>query len=149
MQPFPSFSRINESPSLTGTEWIIDANGCDPQRLTELATIKRITDDVVRDLELNVVGHPLSHQFPSPDGLMPGGVTLLYLLSESHLAVHTYPEFGTLTLNLYCCCHREPWDWQTHLRDRLGASRVEVKQIPRGNLVDRSDQGHTDDEVQR
>lgn len=137
MQPFPSSMVHSNAPVLTGEEWIIDAMGCDPDSLTSLPLMRRLMDDVVRDLGLNVVAAPLTHQFPSPDGIIPGGVTLLYLLSESHLAAHTYPEHGIATLNLYCCCHREPWDWQTELSSRLGAASVEVKQIPRGDLARR------------
>ena len=138
MQPFPSSLINSNAPVLTGEEWIIDALGCNPDSLTSLPVMRRLMDDVVHDLGLNVVAVPLTHQFPSPSGTSPGGVTLLYLLSESHLAAHTYPEHGIATLNLYCCCHREPWDWQTELSSRLSATRVEVKQIPRGDLSSRN-----------
>ncbi len=33
----------------------------------------------------------------------PYGYTLLVLLSESHLAIHTYPEYGSLYFNMYSC----------------------------------------------
>lgn len=40
--------------------------------------------------------------FPSTDG-QPGGVTGTLLLAESHLAVHTWPELGNVTLDVYVC----------------------------------------------
>jgi S-adenosylmethionine decarboxylase len=40
----------------------------------------------------------LFHQFPAP-----GGVTGVVLLAESHLAVHTWPELGAVTLDVYVC----------------------------------------------
>ena len=33
----------------------------------------------------------------------PGGVTGVVLLAESHLAVHTWPELGAVTLDVYVC----------------------------------------------
>lgn len=33
----------------------------------------------------------------------PGGVTGMVLLAESHLAVHTWPELGAVTLDVYVC----------------------------------------------
>ena len=126
----PSTS-ITANPSarsiVTGTEWVIDAHECDPAKLTDEPLIRSLCDRVIVDLELKVVADPLCHQFPPP-----GGVTALYLLSESHLACHTYPEYSLATFNLYCCRHREQWPWATELASALGASDVYVKQIPRG-----------------
>jgi S-adenosylmethionine/arginine decarboxylase-like enzyme len=34
--------------------------------------------------------------------------TGLVLFAESHLAVHSFPEHGSLTLNLFCC---RPGEW--------------------------------------
>jgi len=38
------------------------------------------------------------HRFP-----LPGGVTGVVLLAESHVAVHTWPERGAVTLDVYVC----------------------------------------------
>ena len=40
----------------------------------------------------------LFHRFPAA-----GGVTGVVLLAESHLAVHTWPELGAVTLDVYVC----------------------------------------------
>jgi S-adenosylmethionine decarboxylase len=54
------------------------------------------------------------------------------MLSESHLACHTYPEFGLATFNLYCCRERAAWDWQGMLSKMLDAKIVQVRQLSRG-----------------
>ena len=108
-------------------EWIIDAFECDAGRLCDLSLLRGVCDQVVIDLGLKVLGQPLAHQFPEP-----GGVTALYMLSESHLACHTYPEFRLATFNLYCCRARAPWDWSEQLRRHLGAGQVETRQVARG-----------------
>ena len=41
-------------------------------------------------------------QFPPYQG-QPGGVTGTVLLAESHLAIHTWPETGNVTLDVYVC----------------------------------------------
>ena len=47
------------------------------------------------------------HRFPAPgpagDEAAAGGVTGVVLLAESHLAVHTWPELGAVTLDVYVC----------------------------------------------
>jgi S-adenosylmethionine decarboxylase len=108
-------------------EWIIDAEGCASPPLGDLAAMRALLDGLVVELGLKVVGEPQWHTFPPP-----GGVTGLYLLSESHLACHTFPEHGLATFNLYCCRPRPEWPWAERLAGALGATRVSVRRAPRG-----------------
>lgn len=119
------------APFETGCEFVVDAFDCDPLTLRDLPALRDVCDSVVRELGLNVVGEPQWHQFPDP-----GGVTGLYLLSESHLACHTYPEFGFASFNLYCCRDKTDWPWQQRLADEVGAGRVTVRRLPRGKQFD-------------
>ena len=64
----------------------------------------------------------------------PGGITALCLLTESHLSLHTYPEKGVATINLYCCRPRPAWDWERRLRELLGARQVSVRLAVRGAM---------------
>ena len=104
-----------------GTEWLIEASGCDAAALTDLDRLRAVFNRVIRDLELNVLGEIQWHQFDHP-----GGVSGLALLSESHLTCHTYPEFRAATFNLYCCRERASWTWETTLKEMLGATEVKV-----------------------
>jgi len=110
-----------------GTECLIDAFGCRSDRLADLDFLRGVCDEIVIGLALHVVGHAQWHQFPPP-----GGITALFLLTESHLSLHTYPEKGVLTINLYCCRPRAAWDWERRLRELLGAQRVSVRLALRG-----------------
>jgi S-adenosylmethionine decarboxylase len=110
-----------------GTEWLVDAHGCAAERLRDVAGIRAVLDRVIFALDLRVIGEPLIHRFPGP-----AGVTALYLLTESHLACHTFPETGIATFNLYCCRPRQPFDWVAELRERLGAAGVSVRSADRG-----------------
>ena len=109
-----------------GTEWLIDASGCDRDALADLDRLRAVFQRVIRDLNLNVLGEIAWHQFDHP-----GGVSGLALLSESHLACHTYPEFRAATFNLYCCRERTSWSWETILKEMLGATEVKVRVFER------------------
>ena len=110
-----------------GIEWLIDAFGCDPRRLRDPKLMLELSETLTRVLELSVLGTPQLHQFGGP-----GGITALYLLSESHLAWHTYPEAGLATLNLYCCRARPEPDWKALLENALAAREIAVTRIERG-----------------
>jgi S-adenosylmethionine decarboxylase len=112
---------------LPGTEWIVDAGGCSTAALCDRRLLVSLCEQVVADMKVAVVGEPQWHQFPGP-----GGVTGLYLLSESHLACHTYPELGAATFNLYCCRERAAWGWERELRAALCATSVQVTRVVRG-----------------
>ena len=55
----------------------------------------------------------------------PYGYTLLVLLSESHLAIHTYPEYNSFYFNMYSC--RGPNDAEKTfnlLREKLNPASI-------------------------
>jgi S-adenosylmethionine decarboxylase len=111
----------------TGTEWVVDAHGCDPETLRSPDALKAVFDRVVRELGLSAAGDPVWCVFPGE-----GGVTGLLLLTESHLACHTFPERGFAAFNLYCCRPRAEWPWPDRLREALGATDVQVTTLVRG-----------------
>lgn len=111
---------------IVGTEWLIEAHGCDPETLRDEALLRGVFDRAIEDLGLKSVGD-IWHKFPGE-----GGVTGMIALTESHLACHTYPEHGTATFNLYCCRTRPEWDWEGNLKKMLGAASVSVARIKRG-----------------
>ena len=112
---------------LSGCEWIVDAAGCDVTLLQSEDVLRQICESVIDDLGLQVVGEPQWHQFPEP-----GGVTGLYLLAESHLACHTWPEHRVATFNLFCCRRRDEWPWKMYIQEMLKASSVHVSVVKRG-----------------
>lgn len=114
---------------IVGTEWLVEATGCDAERLRDEAALRGVFAAVVDDLGLKAID-AIWHKFPGE-----GGVTGLVALTESHLACHTYPEHGTATFNLYCCRTRPEWDWNTNLTTALGALAVSVSKIERGDLT--------------
>jgi len=79
-----------------------------------------------RALDLHPVAEAQWHQFPGH-----GGVTGLCLLSESHLACHTFPEYGSMCLNVFCCRQRPDWNFDEYLRRKIGAQRVQGRRLER------------------
>jgi S-adenosylmethionine decarboxylase proenzyme len=112
---------------IVGTEWLIEATGCNPEALRDETVLRALFDRVITELGLKSVGD-VWHKFEGE-----AGVTGLIALTESHLACHTYPEHGTATFNLYCCRTRPEWDWEKNLMEALGASQVNVTKIERGS----------------
>ena len=117
----------------TGVEWVVEAFGADAERLASVGALAAMVDAMVGALGLTPVGDARWHRFPAPGGAASGagGVTGLVLLAESHLAVHTFPEHGSLCLNLFCCAPRPEWDFAAGLAAAVGAERVRVRRVTR------------------
>jgi S-adenosylmethionine decarboxylase len=111
---------------MNGIEWIVEAHGCAPRLLSDMTTLLALFDRIIDDLQLRPVGDTHWHQFPQT-----GGITGLCLLAESHLACHTFPEFQSLCLNLFCCVPRREWDFELFLKGMFGANAVTIRSVLR------------------
>ncbi|MBV8819440.1 MAG: S-adenosylmethionine decarboxylase [Acidobacteriaceae bacterium] len=111
---------------MSGVEWVIEAHGCDPRALADPAKLHSLFEHLIQVMSLHPVAAANWHCFPGA-----GGVTGLQLLKESHLACHTFPEFGSLCLNVFCCVPRLQADFASMLTRDFGAGRVQVREIER------------------
>lgn len=111
---------------MTGYEWVIEAHDCNPASLSNLGILEQLFATLVDGMDLHPVQPALWHQFPGT-----GGITGLLLLSESHLACHSFPEYSSLCLNVFCCKPRQEYDFKTALHNLLGAKRITVRKLER------------------
>ncbi len=122
---------ISHPSALVGVEWLIDAALCDERLLRDRHALGELFRRITEELNLQIIGETCWHQFPMPGG----GITGFAMLTESHLACHTYPEHCAATFNLYCCRARPRWAWEENLSKLLGARRVTVRAIERSAIV--------------
>jgi len=109
-----------------GTEWLVEAHGCDADALRDPARLQELFDRIVEACDLKPVAPAAWHAFPHP-----GGVTGVLLLAESHLACHTFPEYRSMCLNLFCCRTRPDWDASALLGETVGATITRARRIER------------------
>jgi S-adenosylmethionine decarboxylase len=70
------------------------------------------------------------HSFTDPKG--GGGVTGIVLLSESHLSIHTWPEFSYCAIDAFTCGECDPEVAIEKLHQYLQPTSVEAVCIDRG-----------------
>lgn len=69
------------------------------------------------------------HQFS------PTGITGFLLLAESHISVHTWPEEGLATVDIFTCGPMDTTLILTQLRRRFQPVRESVKSLDRGLIT--------------
>lgn len=103
---FSSFLFGDEEHSFRGKHFVASYLECDLRQLTDLDGLIRAMNDAV-DASGATTNQSFYHVFP------PNGLTIVYLLSESHASLHTYPEHGKCFIDLFTCgetCSSEKFD---------------------------------------
>ena len=81
---------------MLGNHLILDLTGCDRSLLERVDKIIPILNKVCKKAKLNAV-HKYFHQFK------PTGVTGVIVLKESHINIHTWPEYSKAAIDIFSC----------------------------------------------
>jgi S-adenosylmethionine decarboxylase len=79
-----------------GRHFILEMWDCNREILNDTKAIEQIMCDAATDAGATVVKQ-ISHEFNPP------GVTSLAILSESHIAIHTWPIEGYVAVDIFTC----------------------------------------------
>jgi S-adenosylmethionine/arginine decarboxylase-like enzyme len=77
---------------------------------------EKLAQAIIDHLQLSVI-KKFSHRF------FPQGISLVYILSESHLAIHTWPELGIIHIDLVVCSYRSRAQFAKSLKQALAVYR--------------------------
>lgn len=124
---------------MNGLHLIADLHDCRcvPSLLLDAAGLEAFCVDACTRHGLTVVGR-LFHAFADAQG-EPAGVTGTVVLAESHLAVHTWPEISSVTLDVYVCNFsgdnsRRAYALFDEVTAVFAPFRLEKKEVARGHL---------------
>ena len=111
-----------------GHQLMVEYYGCAPDLLNDQEYVRERMLEAARATGAVVVGD-LFHLF------QPHGVSGVVVIAESHLAIHTWPEYGYAAVDLFTCGDEiDPFAGFELLRRELQASRFEVQEFFRGKL---------------
>jgi len=120
-----------------GIHVIAEFLGVNPEKISRVEKTREILDRVVAKSGLHAISSSF-HQFE------PYGVSAVYLLSESHLSVHTWPEHGYVALDIFTCGADEPALKAFELLvEEFQPKKIE-KKIIRRNLYEKSGNLYTE-----
>lgn len=66
----------------------------------------------------------------------PQGITGVVLLAESHIALHSWPEYNYLAIDIFTCGDKStPERALNYLKEKFKPKRVEIKKNKRGKIL--------------
>lgn len=99
-------------------------------KISTTQELERCMDRVANECRLSVVARAF-HQF------QPVGATGVLVLAESHFSAHTYPEYGLVYVDVFCCSPTfNAQACATSIVENFGAKAAKWEIINRGNKVE-------------
>jgi len=112
-----------------GQHLIAELYGCERTLLDDPSRLEQILTEAIRRSGGTII-RPLFHQFS------PHGVTGVVVIAESHVAIHTWPEFGYCALDVFTCGTQVKTDQIFDIvRSELQAQESSLMEVKRGTLV--------------
>ena len=109
-----------------GRHLLAEFYDCDPNVLKDLEMIREYLKEAAEIANATIVNWTF-HQFS------PQGVSGVVVIAESHLAIHTWPEYRYAAVDLFTCGEDvDPWRAFDFLKEKLKAGRTDVKEELRG-----------------
>ena len=113
---------------------VVDGHGGDYERLQDLDEVYQLLDRLPDRIEMTKIMPPYVFRYR---GVKPEdwGVSGFVLIAESHIAVHTWPEFGYAAVDIFCCnMQADLQDAVDALAHRLRPGRVQTQEVARGEM---------------
>ena len=109
-----------------GRHIIVEFYDCNPDALNDFNLVKTEMVEAAKNAGATIVGE-VFHKFS------PHGVSGAVVIAESHLSIHTWPEYNYAALDLFTCGTTvDPWKAFAYLQKVLGAKRTSQTELKRG-----------------
>ena len=111
-----------------GRHILVEYYNCDERILNDHKFIEELMVTAAKKANATVV-ESVFHMFN------PYGVSGAVVISESHLTIHTWPEYGYASVDLYTCGESvNPWVAFEYLTEKLKAEKSESTEVSRGMI---------------
>ena len=111
-----------------GRQLLLELKECDKEVINDLSFLKGVMLKAADEAGATVLGESF-HQFN------PHGVSGVVVIAESHLFIHTWPEYGYVGIDIFTCGDSvQPEKAAEILVRKLGAKNYSALELQRGLL---------------
>ena len=111
-----------------GHQIVADFYHCDSSTLSDVDIVTDAMLEAARRAGCTIVTQTFHH-------FSPYGVSGAVIVAESHLAIHTWPEYGYAAVDVFTCGDIiQPEDALNYLKEAFGAGQVSTMEMKRGQV---------------
>lgn len=112
--------------TVLGIHLMLELRQCNPELLNDLSYVKDAMVKVANDVGAHIVGESF-HKFN------PQGVTGVLAIAESHICIHTWPEYAYAAADIFTCGDSfEPKKAANALIEKLESKDSSIVEYKRG-----------------
>lgn len=109
-----------------GIHLLIELCSCNRQKLDDMDYLERTLAQAAEIAGATVLKTAFQN-------FNPQGVSGVVVIAESHLTIHTWPEYGYAAIDIFTCGTRvDPWKAAVYLRQEMEAVDMQVRDFQRG-----------------
>ncbi|MGB7291918.1 MAG: adenosylmethionine decarboxylase [Thermodesulfobacteriota bacterium] len=111
-----------------GRHFLVEYHRCDPNVLNHKEKIEGVMIEAA-----NICGATVLES--SFHNYAPQGVSGIVVIAESHIAIHTWPEFHYAAVDIFTCGTKvDPWKAYDHIKVCLDSRDTNIREIERGEF---------------
>lgn len=109
-----------------GRQILVEFYDCNVEAINDISFIEDAMLTATRASNATIISHNF-HKFS------PHGVSGVIVIAESHVAIHTWPEYGYAAVDIFTCGETiDPWVIQEYLKDSLHSKNISSMEMKRG-----------------
>ena len=109
-----------------GRHILAEFSGCDRVLLNDLPAIEAILKEAARQSRATIVD-TVFHRYN------PHGLSGVVVIAESHISIHTWPEYGYAAADFFTCGEQvDPWKACRYMQDKLRCQNLSTREVARG-----------------
>lgn len=111
-----------------GTHLLVELRDCDPEILKDLKRVKNALVSAAKEAKATIVDISF-HEFN------PFGISGMVVIAESHLSIHTWPEYSYAAVDIFTCGDIiKPEVAASFLIKQFGSKSPSIVELKRGIL---------------